>query len=220
MEEDVSVFYWTAWVSSADCILAHRVALRIKWERVCKGALVTRWIISKQGFLIGGHPSTVTKFGLYSFLIGDMKDSNITRACRLSDYGPHIDHRCLLFVWYGFYLLYTFPFFIFIFIYFLCFGCLLVTAGILLWVCLSTSGFFCCCWSMQTLSCSVWDLVPWPRMEPGPPVLGAWILSRWTTREVPDVNFKRVLIWWCACPPSALYQSVLPIFFINLSMSI
>ena len=31
----------------------------------------------------------------------------------------------------------------------------------------------------------MWDLVPQPGMEPGPPALGAWSLSHWTTREVP-----------------------------------
>ena len=40
------------------------------------------------------------------------------------------------------------------------------------------------------LSCSMWALVPGPEIEPGPPVLGAWSLSHWTTREVPVVKFK------------------------------
>ena len=31
----------------------------------------------------------------------------------------------------------------------------------------------------------MWDLVPWPRMEPGPPALGAGSLSHWTIREIP-----------------------------------
>ena len=40
------------------------------------------------------------------------------------------------------------------------------------------------------LSCSAWDLVSWPGMEPGPPALEVWSLSHWTTREVPgDVYF-------------------------------
>ena len=33
-------------------------------------------------------------------------------------------------------------------------------------------GIFNC--SLHTLSCGVWDLVPWPRIEPMPPALGAW----------------------------------------------
>ena len=37
---------------------------------------------------------------------------------------------------------------------------------------------------MWTFSCSMWDLVPWPEIEHGPPALGAWNLSHWTTREV------------------------------------
>ena len=35
------------------------------------------------------------------------------------------------------------------------------------------------------LSCSMWELVPWPGIEPGPCTLGSWSLSHWTTREVP-----------------------------------
>ena len=38
---------------------------------------------------------------------------------------------------------------------------------------------------MQTLSCSTYDLIPWPGMEPGSPALGARSLSHWTPREVP-----------------------------------
>ena len=30
------------------------------------------------------------------------------------------------------------------------------------------------------------DLVPRPGIEPGPPTLGAWSLTHWTTREVPE----------------------------------
>ena len=35
------------------------------------------------------------------------------------------------------------------------------------------------------LSCSMWDLVPWSGVTPGPPALEAWSLSLWTTREIP-----------------------------------
>ena len=38
------------------------------------------------------------------------------------------------------------------------------------------------------LSCSMWELVPWPGIEPGPPVLEVQILSHWTTREIPKVD--------------------------------
>ena len=49
---------------------------------------------------------------------------------------------------------------------------------------------------IQTLSCSCeplpvsHDLVPWPGIELGPPALGAWSLSQWTTREVPQWSTK------------------------------
>ena len=35
---------------------------------------------------------------------------------------------------------------------------------------LAAPGLRC---GMRTLGCSVWDLVPWPGVEPGPPELGA-----------------------------------------------
>ena len=38
--------------------------------------------------------------------------------------------------------------------------------------------------SMQALSCGMWDLVPGPGIEPGPPAWGAWSLRHWTAREV------------------------------------
>ena len=40
----------------------------------------------------------------------------------------------------------------------------------LCWVLVVARGTIHC--SMQTLSCSVWGLVPWPGLEPGPPALG------------------------------------------------
>ena len=38
---------------------------------------------------------------------------------------------------------------------------------------------------LGSFSCSTWDLVPWPGIEPSPPTLGAQSLSHWTTRDVP-----------------------------------
>ena len=34
-------------------------------------------------------------------------------------------------------------------------------------------------------SCGMWGLIPLPRIKLGPPALGVWSLSHWTTREVP-----------------------------------
>ena len=39
------------------------------------------------------------------------------------------------------------------------------------------------------LSCGMWDLVPWPRIELRPPVLEAWSVSPQTTREVQQKTF-------------------------------
>ena len=46
----------------------------------------------------------------------------------------------------------------------------------LLWVLVAVHMIF---------TCSIWDLVPWPGIEPGPSALGTWGLSHWPTREVP-----------------------------------
>ena len=51
---------------------------------------------------------------------------------------------------------------------------------------LAACRIFCC--GMWTLSCSMWDLVPWPGMEPGPPALGTPNFSHCTTREVPTAE--------------------------------
>ena len=36
-------------------------------------------------------------------------------------------------------------------------------------------------------SCSLWDLVPQPGIEPQPPALGAQNLNHWTTRQAVPV---------------------------------
>ena len=53
-------------------------------------------------------------------------------------------------------------------------------------------GIFSC--SLRTLSCGIWDLVPWPKTKPGSPVLEAWSLSPQTTREVLVQGY-----FWEAC---------------------
>ena len=52
---------------------------------------------------------------------------------------------------------------------------------------LGLSGFL----AALGFSRSMWDLVPWPGIESRPPALGVQSLSRWTTREVITMNFKR-----------------------------
>ena len=48
------------------------------------------------------------------------------------------------------------------------------------------------------LSCSMWDLVLWPEIEPGPPAVGGQNLSHWTIREAP---------WICSVQFSSVAQS-------------
>ena len=54
------------------------------------------------------------------------------------------------------------------------------------------------------LFCGMWDLVPWPRIEPGPPALGVWSLRHRTTREVPWSVFwiTGSVMDWCSVSPS------------------
>ena len=52
-------------------------------------------------------------------------------------------------------------------------------------------GFFAFLYlAVPGLSCSIRDLVPHPGIEPGPPALGAWSLSPWTTREDSGCRFQ------------------------------
>ena len=51
--------------------------------------------------------------------------------------------------------------------------------------------FFWLCWELVAactiFSYSMWDLVPWSGLEPGPPALGTQSLSHWTMRQVPQL---------------------------------
>ena len=47
-------------------------------------------------------------------------------------------------------------------------------------------------------SCSVWDLVPCPGIEPGLPAVEAQSLSHWTTRKVPATSFLARRAEWQA----------------------
>ena len=49
----------------------------------------------------------------------------------------------------------------------------------------------------RILSCSIWDLVPWPGIESRCPALGVRSLSHWTTREV---------LFFTSCPENFLLQ--------------
>ena len=52
---------------------------------------------------------------------------------------------------------------------------------------LDSQCFSCGVW---TLSCSTWNLVPWPKIEPRPPALGTQNLSHCTTEEVPGMHYS------------------------------
>ena len=75
------------------------------------------------------------------------------------------------------------------------------------WVCKQKQLFFFSIYlSAPSLSPVMWylfnwgmrNLIPWPGIKPGAPVLREWSLSHWVTREVPEYLFigKRYL-WHC-----------------------
>ena len=80
------------------------------------------------------------------------------------------------------------------------------------WVLVAACGIFS--FSMRTLSCIMWDLVPWTETEHGPPAMGAWRLSHWTTRRVPRVlTFKvRLLVYTTPEAPVKDLQSSVEVF--------
>ena len=51
---------------------------------------------------------------------------------------------------------------------------------------LAVPGLSCGIFSCRTLSCGLWDLVPWPGLTPRSAALGEQCLSHWTTRKVPN----------------------------------
>ena len=84
----------------------------------------------------------------------------------------------------------SFPFhltLIFIFILFLPIFSVFKKYLLFIWPCrvlVEAHGiFFKISYDIWILCCGMWDLVPWPGMEPGPPALGVWSLSLWTPRK-------------------------------------
>ena len=51
----------------------------------------------------------------------------------------------------------------------------------------------------RSLSCGMWDPVPWPGIEPRPHALGAQSISHWTTREVPEEYCFKAMILNLGC---------------------
>ena len=61
------------------------------------------------------------------------------------------------------------------------------------WIFVVACRMFRC--GMWTLSCGLWDLVPWLGIELGSPALGAQSLNPWTTREVPHWYIYEIYFW-------------------------
>ena len=59
---------------------------------------------------------------------------------------------------------------------------------VLIIVYLAASDLSCGMW--YPFSCSLWDLVLWPGIEPGPPALQTQSLSHWTIKEITILIFR------------------------------
>ena len=64
-------------------------------------------------------------------------------------------------------------------------------------------------------SCSMWDLVPWPEIEPRSSPLEAQSLSHWTTRKVPKLSSlcRWKLLDWESLKPLRVFIFPFPDFF-------
>ena len=61
-------------------------------------------------------------------------------------------------------------------------------------VLVAACGIFSC--GSQTLSCGMWDLVPWLGTEHRSPALRAWSFNHWTTRKDPSTDtLTHVSVW-------------------------
>ena len=61
-------------------------------------------------------------------------------------------------------------------------------------------------YSMWTLSCSIWDLVPWPGIEPRSPTLGVWHFNHWPTGKS-IFTILLFLFWGLAAAAAKSLQS-------------
>ena len=62
------------------------------------------------------------------------------------------------------------------------------------WVLVAALGIFHLWFSIRTLNCSMWDLVPWSGFEPRPLALEVQIISHWTTRKIPAMLILKIKI--------------------------
>ena len=66
----------------------------------------------------------------------------------------------------------------------------------------------------------MWDLVPWPGIEPGPLALGIQSLSRWTTRQVPQLLCVfNLLSEYLPLPLHILYEKKNNVYYLHYRIS-
>ena len=82
----------------------------------------------------------------------------------------------------------------------------------LLWTLQFFSFFFFGC---TGLSYSMWDLFPWPGIEPRPPALRAWSLSHWITREI---QCSSLILWFGATDGFLMVNHLVKVDFISFQI--
>ena len=79
------------------------------------------------------------------------------------------------------------------------------------------------CTTLDLFSCGLWDLVPLPGNKPGPPALGAWSASHWTTKEVCEIVLFDHFLFHTPCTSSSIQSLLLksnsPIFLSLIASS-
>ena len=65
---------------------------------------------------------------------------------------------------------------------------------------------------LQTLSCSLWILVPCPGIEPRPPALEEQSLNHWTTKEVRGLSVPVNEMGFAAAPLAGIFNALRVIF--------
>ena len=74
-------------------------------------------------------------------------------------------------------------------------------------------------YGMKTLSCGMWDLVPWPKIEPRPPALGIWSLSHWTRKvQKCHVLITGALALLLSVTQNICYRNMLPLLEVPCSL--
>ena len=88
-------------------------------------------------------------------------------------------------------------------------------AQALAWPVMNAPVFFFFFFGCTGLSYSMWDLFPWPGIEPRPPALRAWSLSHWITREI---QCSSLILWFGATDGFLMVNHLVKVDFISFQI--